>query len=76
MKNKLSDLNNILFEQLERLMDDEKTDEEFAKEQARAKAVTDVAGKVIDNARLTLDAYKFAEEYGSGAHVPALLLGE
>lgn len=39
MKNTLSDLNNYLFEVLERLTDDDMTEEQMEREIARSKAV-------------------------------------
>ena len=62
--NTLMALNNHLFEQLERLNDEELTDEQLEKEISRAKAMTDVSSKIIDNAKLSLDAEKLKNEYG------------
>lgn len=56
MKNTLGDLNNHLFAQLERLSDEDLTSEELEKEIVRSKAVTDIAGKIIDNANTLLQA--------------------
>lgn len=56
MKNSLSDLNNHLFAQLERLNDEELKGEELQKEISRSKAITGIAQQVISNARLVLDA--------------------
>lgn len=64
MKNNLMALNNHLFEQLERLNDEELTEEELNKEIHRAKAMTDVASRIIDNAELGLQAEKLKVEYG------------
>lgn len=66
MKNKMCDLNNILFEQLERLQDDEtmQDDEKFNKEIERSKAVVGVSSQIIKNAQLSFQAAKFAAEYG------------
>lgn len=57
-KNTLGDLNNHLFEQMERLNDDDLTDEELTKEIKRADAMSDIATQVIDNASLVLKAHK------------------
>lgn len=50
MKNSLQDLNNYLFESLERINDDDLTDEELEKEIKRSEAVTKVANTIINNA--------------------------
>ncbi len=56
MKNKLSDLNNHLFAQLERLGDESLKPDQLAIEISRAKAITGVAPQVIANGKLALDA--------------------
>jgi hypothetical protein len=72
MKNKLSDLNNHLFAQLERLSNEDLKGEDLANEINRSNAVTSVAKEVISNARLVLDAQK---QYDSGnMHRPHELL--
>ena len=58
MKNTLADLNNHLFEQMERLNDDDLNNEELDKEIKRAKAMTDVSSQIIENAALGLSAEK------------------
>ena len=66
MKNTLSDLNNYLFEALERINDDSLTEEQLQKEITRSNAVTSVAEAIIRNGELALKAAKHAEEYGIG----------
>lgn len=56
MKNKLIDLNNHLFAQLERLSDEDIEDEKLTAELSRTKAITSVAVQIISNARLALNA--------------------
>ncbi len=64
MKNKITDLNDHLFAELERLGDEELKEDALNNEINRAKAISDVAGKVIENAKLALDATKLQVEYG------------
>lgn len=55
MKNSLADLNNHLFESLERLQE-ASTPEELEQEISRAKTVSDIGDKIIRNAALGLRA--------------------
>lgn len=71
-KNTLSDLNNHLFEQLERLND--ASEDELKDEIDRSKAVTDIAKSVIDNGRLVLDAERFRDDrWDAEAETPKML---
>lgn len=63
MKNKLSDLNNHLFAQLERLSDEDLTTEQLDKEIARGKAINDVGKTIVDNAKLVLEAAKLKGDH-------------
>lgn len=75
MKNTLTDLNNYLFEQLERLQDDDLDDTGLEKEIQRSEAVQKVAKTIIDNGQLALQAKKHLDEYGAGDNVELPLLG-
>lgn len=76
MKNSLSDLNNYLFEQIERINDDELSDEQLEKEIKRAETVTKIGQTIISNAQIQLNAWKEANEYGLNKDnpIPGLLL--
>lgn len=74
VKNKLSDLNNYLFEQLERLNDDDLSDEQVEREIKKSKAVTDIARTIIDNARVELNAIQFLDDRGYEVNSGALLV--
>lgn len=64
MKNTLTDLNNHLFEQLERLNDDDLTDDQLDKELRRAEGMTKIAGQIIQNADLAYKTMVKMAEYG------------
>ena len=66
MNNNLTDLNNYLFEELERLNDDETLDQDnnLEKELKRAKAITGISTSIVNNAKLVLDVKKYADELG------------
>lgn len=64
-RNKLVDLNNHLFEQMERLNDEELTQEELEKEMTRSKSMTDISQNIIENAKLALDVAKFQNGIGT-----------
>lgn len=74
MQNKLIDLNNHLFEQLERLNDDELSEEDMRKEIERSKAMASISNQIIENARLNLNATELALEYGENINnLPPML---
>ncbi len=56
MKNKLTDLNNHLFAQLERLSDEGLTGDQIAQEVQRTDAIVSVADQIVRNADLQLKA--------------------
>lgn len=58
VRNTLGDLNNHLFEQLERLNDDDLTGEELKQEIQRSNAISNVAKQIIGNANTVLNAQK------------------
>lgn len=64
MKNKLIDLNNHLFAQLERLNDESLEGGKLEEEISRSKAITGVSKEIVSNARLALDAQEFKHESG------------
>lgn len=69
MKNKLTDLNDHLFAQLERLGDESINEKDLAKETNRTKAIVEISKVAINNARLVLDAEKFVTEYNHNPSV-------
>lgn len=66
MKNNLSDLNNYLFEEIERLSDDSLDELEMDRQIKRSDAVVKIAKTIINNGSLALSMKKHLDEYGSG----------
>lgn len=75
MQNTLTDLNNYLFEAIERINDDSLDDAALEKEIRRSEAVQKIAKTIIDNGNLALQAKKHLDEYGQGDNVELPMLG-
>ena len=75
MRNTLSDLNNYLFEAIERINDDSLDNDQLEKEIKRSEAVQKIAKTIIDNGNLALQAKKHLDEYGQGDNVALPMLG-
>lgn len=73
MKNKLTDLNNHLFEELERLNDEDLKGDALQEERERAKSIANIAQTIINNGELALKAIKHYEEYGKKEEMPTIL---
>lgn len=75
MKNKLSDLNNYLFEQLERINDDTLTPEQLEQELKKTDSIVKVSEKIIETGELAFKTMQHMDSYGYNGtrHVPAML---
>ena len=73
MKNTLTDLNNHLFAQLERISEEDITDERLIIESGRTKDITMLAKEIINNARLVLDAQTRICDIPERKELPAML---
>lgn len=72
-RNKLLDLNNHLFEELERLNDEELTGEKLSEEIARSKAITSVAQQIIEMHNTAIEAQKVISEYSGDTDMKLLI---
>lgn len=76
MKNTLGDLNNHLFAQLERLNDEDLKGDDLLEEINRAKAVNEVASKIINNGALVLSAKRMMDDrMNADVQLPKMLEG-
>lgn len=73
--NNLNDLNEILFNQIRKLENDDLTDEQLDREIRKSESITKTATVILKNAELALDAQKQFDEYGTGRTVDIPLLG-
>jgi len=64
MKNTLTDLNNYLFEQLERLNDDSLTEEQLERELRKTDSIVKVSEKIIQTGELAFNTMKHLDQYG------------
>lgn len=73
-RNTLGDLNDIIFRQLDRLEAQRPSDPEaMAAEIGRAKTIQGLAGTVISNGKLVLEAARMRESVGESVAVPSML---
>lgn len=74
MRNRMADLNNHLFAEMERLSDEDLTGEALAGEITRAKAINQTANNIIGNGNLMLRAAEFQDQaLSSHARLPEAL---
>jgi len=86
MKNTLTDLNNYLFEAIERLTDEDMDTDQMEIEMQRAAAITKVSETIIRNGELALKVAQTQNEYGYNlernhkdktlAQIPAFIGGD
>lgn len=77
MKNTLGDLQNHLFAQLERLGDESTKGQKLTEEIGRAKAMSDVATRIIANGSLVLEGQKFIDDrMNADTKLPPMLEGD
>lgn len=75
MKNKMSDLNNHLFAQLERLNDENLKGNDLASEIDRSKAMSSIAVQIVNGTKVVVDAMKLVSR-GDAPKVISRLLGD
>lgn len=73
MKNELIDLNNHLFAQLERLSEENISNDDLEREVTRSKALLNVASGIVDIGRLAVDAQKVFSETSTTGEAPSFL---
>ncbi|WP_375590180.1 hypothetical protein ABWH89_04945 [Hoeflea alexandrii] len=74
MKNRITDLNDHLFAQLERLSDEEISETDLSHEVARTRAIVDVSEQIVRSADLALKAAKLmADHDGCAPKLPPML---
>lgn len=73
-RNKMIDLNNHLFEQLEKLNDGDLEGYQLEEEIERTKAIVQISNSIIQVGQLTLEGQKFMHDSGrSSAKLPMML---
>lgn len=75
MKNRLSDLNDHLFAQIERLADENLTPAQIDAEAKRGQAIVAAADQIIRNASLHLQAAKILSDHGIDPTARVAMIG-
>lgn len=65
MRNKITDLNNHLFAQLERLGDEDLDHDELKIEIDRSKAMVGIAGQLVESAKVSVEAMSLLQKSGA-----------
>lgn len=65
VRNTMSDLHNVLFEEIERLNDESIKGEELSQEIDRANAIGKIAETILDGGNLALQVARFKDEAAS-----------
>lgn len=73
MKNTLNDLNNILFEQIERINDDSLQGEELNEQLKKSREINNIAVTLVQSGSLLLRTMQYREEMGEETKSPSLL---
>lgn len=74
-QNSLLDLNDILFKQLEKINDENLTEDEFKKEAETSKIVVNISQTIINNSKLLLEANKHMKKEMNNSSNVAIVLG-
>lgn len=75
MKHSLADINEYLFDQLERLTDDSLTPEQLDKEIERADSISKLTTVMVQNANVVVKAAQLKAEYSGDINGVLPLLG-
>ena len=73
--NSLVDLNAILFNQIQKIQNEDATNEELEREIKKSEAITKLSSQVLSSANIALQSHKQFDEYGTGRTVDIPLLG-
>lgn len=72
---KINDLNEVLFDRLEKLNNPDLNEEDLQREISKTDAIVKVSDTIIRNAQVALKAQELFDQYGTGRTVNIPLLG-
>jgi hypothetical protein len=76
VKNKLADLNNHLFGQLEKLCDEKLIGPELEEEISKSRAIVSISSQILKGAKLRIDAMKLVNNGSATKEELTLLIGD